>query len=302
MTLTTRLAGTAVGLVASRFVPPLRDDVHPVGRFGATMTGIENRLWQDGRGPGVLYAAIGVGLAASAGRASHSTAATVAICAAGSQLRAVALEIASLLDRGDLVGARQALPALVGRDPSALDEAGVAAAAIESVAENTVDAVFGPAVWAVTGGAVGAAAHRGLNTMDAMVGRRNARYRHFGWAAARADDLANLLPARLFAAAVVAVGPDRAGHVVSTIRRDAGAHPSPNAGVAEAAMAGALGVELGGPLHYGDDLEVRPVLGSGSRPTSGDLRRAVGIARRTEDLLISVLAVGAALRFLRRRR
>ena len=297
-----RLAGTAVGLGASRLVPPLDDDVHPVARFGSTMTEVEQRLWRDDRQAGVLYATVGAGIAVSTGRALRSTAAAAAICAAGAQLRATATEIAGLLERGELDGARLALPALVGRDPSSLDGSGIAAAAIESVAENTVDAVFGPAVWAVVAGAPGAAVHRALNTMDAMVGRRNARYENFGWAAARADDVANLLPARLFAVAVAAATPDRAGAVFDAVRSDAAAHPSPNAGVAESAMAGVLGVELGGPLRYGDVVEDRPTLGSGPRPGADDLRRAIEIARRTEDVLIGSLAVAAVLTFLRGRR
>lgn len=297
-----RLAGTAVGLGASRLVPPLGDDIHPVARFGSTMTEVEQRLWQDDRQAGVLYAAVGAGIAVSTGRAIGSTAATTAICAAGAQLRAAAAVIAGLLEHGDLAGARAALPSLVGRDPSTLDESGIAAAAIESVAENTVDAVFGPAVWAVLAGATGAAVHRALNTMDAMVGRRNERYEHFGWAAARADDVANLVPARLFAVAVATVAWDRAGAVLDAVRRDAASHPSPNAGVAEAAMAGALGVELGGPLRYGDVVEDRPTLGTGARPSAEDLRRAIEIARRTEDLLVATLAAAAVLTFVRSRR
>lgn len=297
-----RLAGTAVGLGVSRLIPPLDDDVHPVARFGSTMTEVEQRLWRDDRRAGILYAAVGAGIAVSTGRAVGSTAAAVAICASGAQLRATATEIADLLERDDLDGARHALPALVGRDPSSLDESGIAAAVIESVAENTVDAVYGPAVWAVLAGAPGAVVHRALNTMDAMVGRRNARYENFGWAAARADDVANFLPARLFAVAVAAATPDRSGAVFDAVRSDASAHPSPNAGVAESAMAGALGVELGGPLRYGDVGEDRPTLGAGHRPGADDVRRAIAVARRTEDLLIGALAVGALLTLLRGRR
>ncbi|MDE0803559.1 MAG: CobD/CbiB family cobalamin biosynthesis protein [Acidimicrobiales bacterium] len=298
----TRFAGAAVGIAASRLVPPLDDDVHPVARFGSTMTQVEQFLWQDDRRAGVLYAAAGAGIAASTGRAVGSTAAVTAICAAGAQLRTTATEIAEMLERSDLDSARRSLPALVGRDPSALDASGIAAAVIESVAENMVDAVFAPATWAVVAGAPGAAAHRALNTMDAMVGRRNDRYENFGWAAARADDIANLVPARLFALAVAATAPRRSREVFDAVRRDASAHPSPNAGVAEAAMAGALGVELGGPLRYGDVAEERPTLGTGPRPDERDLLRAVDVARRTEDLLIGALAVGAALTFVRGRR
>jgi adenosylcobinamide-phosphate synthase len=250
----------------------------------------------------VAYAAIGAGLGALSARGARSTAVVVAVCAAGRQLRDTAGDIERMLAAGDLEQARAALPALVGRDPSRLDAPGVAAAVIESVAENMVDAVFAPAFWAVVAGAPGAGVHRALNTMDAMVGRRDARYERFGWAAARADDLANLVPARLFATAVAAVRPARAAAVVATVRADARRHPSPNAGVAEAAMAAALGRELGGPLRYGDTDEDRPRLGVGPRPTTGDVREAIRIAEHTELALIGALSAGAALGALRRRR
>lgn len=302
MTLLTRAAATATGLFASRFVPPLADEVHPVARFGSTMTSIEEVLWRDERSAGVAYTAVGAGLGVLAARSTRSTAAVVALCASGRQLRDTAGRIERMLTAGDLNGARAALPALVGRDPSRLDEAGIAAAVIESVAENMVDAVFGPAFWAVVAGAPGAAVHRALNTMDAMVGRRTTRYERFGWASARADDLANLVPARLFAAAVAGVRPARATAVVATVRSDAGAHPSPNAGVAEAAMAGAIGRQLGGPLRYGGVEEGRPRLGDGPRPAAGDIREAIRIADHTELALIGALSAGAAYGALRRRR
>lgn len=301
MSVATRLVGTGVGLVASRAIPPLGDDVHPVARFGAAMVELEERMWRDDRRAGLAYAGIGAVLGAAAGRATHSVVAAVAICAAGRQLRDTAAGIASSLDAGDLEGARTALPALVGRDPSALDESGIAAAVIESVAENSVDAVFGPALWGAVAGAAGAGLHRALNTMDAMVGRRDDRYENFGWAAARADDVANLVPARAFALALAAVTTDRDA-VLAAVRSDAAAHPSPNAGVAEAAMAGALGVELGGPLRYGDVVEDRPTLGSGPRPGVGDIHRAIELARRAEDLLVATLVAGGLVAWIRRRR
>lgn len=301
MSVARRLGLAAVGLVASRFVPPLPDEVHPVARFGDTMTRVEDQLWADERSAGVAYALIGAGLGTLAGRASGSTAVAVAVCAAGTQLRDAASGIGDRLAAGDLAAARAGLPALVGRDPSDLDHDGIAAAVIESVAENMVDAVFGPAWWAAVAGAPGVGAHRALNTMDAMVGRRNARYQHFGWAAARTDDLANLIPARLFAAAVAVVRPRHATAVLATVTADAGAHPSPNAGVAEAAMAAAVGRELGGPLRYGDTTEDRPRLGEGLRPTAADVRTAVAIAEQTETLLVAVLAAGGAASWVVRR-
>ena len=152
-------------------------------------------------------------------------------------------------------------------------------------------------LWAVVAGARGAAVHRALNTMDAMVGRRNERYERFGWAAARADDVANFVPARLFAVTLAVVDPARRATIRAIVARDAGSHPSPNAGVAEAAMAGALGRRLGGPLHYGDTFEDRPNLGDGPRPDVADLRRSLRLAAATEVALgIVLLGIAGAVR------
>lgn len=294
-----RPAATAVGLVASRFLPPIPDEAHPVAQFGEAMARVEDLIYVDDRQTGMLYAGIGAFLGASGAGATQSTAATVTMCAAGHQLRMIALEIAEHLDEEDLDAAREVLPALVGRDTTNLDHSGIAAATIESVAENMVDATFAPALWGATAGALGAGVHRALNTMDAMVGRKDERYGNFGWAAAKADDAAAWLPARLFVAAMMTVVPRRATDIWRAVRDDAPAHPSPNAGVAEAAMAAALGVELGGPLRYGPITENRPYLGAGFRPGVSDLRHAVAIAERTENLLIAVLAGTAAFRWLR---
>jgi adenosylcobinamide-phosphate synthase len=149
-----------------------------------------------------------------------------------------------------------------------------------------------PALWGAAFGAPGAAGYRAVNTMDAMVGHRSPRYERFGWASARADDVAAYLPARLTAVLVCLAVPARAAATVATVRRDAAAHPSPNAGVAEAAFAGALGIQLGGTLRYGDRTERRPLLGAGPRPGAGDIGRAVGLAGRVE--LVLVAALGAA--------
>jgi len=298
------LRGAAVGLALSEVAPALPDEVHPVARFGAAMGLVEDALWRDDRQAGVAYAAAGVALGAVGGRALGSTPAAVSVAAAGGQLRRTALGIRALLDADDLHGARRALPALVGRDPSELDASGIAAAVIESVAENSVDAVFAPALWGALGGPAGAGAHRALNTMDAMVGHRGERYERFGWAAARADDLANLVPARCFAAAVWALAPpERRSEVARAVRHDAPAHPSPNAGVAEAAVAGALGVELGGPLRYGERGEARPTLGRGPRPRAADIERACDLAARAQWLLAGALgAAGLVTPVVRRRR
>ena len=173
--------------------------------------------------------------------ALRSAALSTGLAVAGRCLGESALTVGRALDRGDLGAARAALPALVGRDPAGLDEDEMARAVVESVAENTVNAVVAPAFWAAICGAPGALGYRAVNTMDAMVGHRSARYRAYGWASARLDDAANYLPARLTAALVAAVRPGSAAEIWRAVRNQAPAHPSPNAGVAEAAFAAALG-------------------------------------------------------------
>jgi adenosylcobinamide-phosphate synthase len=179
------------------------------------------------------------------------------------------------------MGARRLAPTLVGRDPSGLDGSELCRAALESVAENTADAVVGPLLWGVLAGPAGVAAYRAANTLDAMVGHHSPRYERFGWAAARLDDLLTWPAARLSAglACVLAplVGGD-GGRAWGTLVRDGGAHPSPNAGRLEAAFAGALGVRLGGSNRYGDRVEQRPTLGSGPRPGPDDVDRAVQLS------------------------
>ena len=175
-----------------------------------------------------------------------------------------------------------------------LDEAGIARATLESIAENTSDATVAPLFWGALAGPVGLLGYRAVNTLDAMVGYRNDRYRNFGWAAARLDDVANLAPARLTGVLTVAAAPLVGGSsraAVDAWRRDAHAHPSPNAGVAEASMAGALGVTLGGPTQYRHGVEQRPKLGQGPAPTVVDLRRAVRVSRAVQAGAVAVSAV-----------
>ena len=283
-----RCGAAAIGLLADRIAgePPAR--VHPVAGFGKLMARLERQIWADRRSVGVAYAAAGVTIGAIAGTLLRSTVSAVALTAAGRELRSVAMRIADLLAADELEMARAELSALVGRDPSQLDESGIAAAVIESVAENSVDAVVAPVFWAVVAGAPGAVAYRAANTMDAMVGRLDERYRQFGWAAARLDDVANYVPARLFAALVAALRPSRARTIWQVVRRDAPAHPSPNAGVAEAAVAAAIERELGGPLRYGTRHEERPRLGEGPRPSATDIAAAVRLASQAE-LLVTAL-------------
>ncbi len=227
---------------------------------------------------------------ALAGAAARSTAATTYVAVAGRLLHRTALDVAAALDEGDLDRARAILPALAGRDPSALDEPELSRAVVESVAENTVDAVVAPALWAAVLGGAGALGYRAVNTLDAMVGHRSDRYRRYGWASARLDDVANWLPARATAALVAAVRPGRAPSVWRAVRHDAPAHPSPNAGVAEAAFAAALGLRLGGVNRYGDQIEQRAPLGRGRPAHHDDIHRAVRLSRDVSLALAGGLA------------
>uniref|UniRef100_UPI003899A998 CobD/CbiB family cobalamin biosynthesis protein n=1 Tax=Mycobacterium sp. HUMS_1102779 TaxID=3383487 RepID=UPI003899A998 len=203
-------------------------------------------------------------------------------------------DMSRLLERGDIDAARRLLPSLCGRDPAALDRAGLTRAALESVAENTSDAAVAPLLWAAAGGMPAVLVYRGINTLDSMIGYRSPRYARFGWAAARLDDAANYGAARATAALVVACAPLVGGSPAGAVRawrRDAAAHPSPNAGVVEAAFAGALGVRLGGPTRYRHELELRPTLGDGRTPGVADLRRAVALSAVVQAVA-ALLAAG----------
>jgi adenosylcobinamide-phosphate synthase len=206
--------------------------------------------------------------------------------------------MARTLDAGDLDGARARLPHLCGRDPDTLDLAGVARASVESIAENTSDAVVAPLIWGAVAGAPGLLAYRAANTLDAMVGYRSPRYRQFGWAAARLDDVANLLPSRAAAGLTTLCAPLVGGSARGawqTWRRDAAAHPSPNAGQIEAAFAGALEVRLGGRTVYPHGTEQRPVLGHGRTPDAGDLTRGVELSRVIGLVAAALCAILAVL-------
>jgi adenosylcobinamide-phosphate synthase len=169
------------------------------------------------------------------------------------------------LAANDLPEARRCVAAIVGRDTAQLDTAGVVRAAVESVAESTVDGVTAPLFFAALGGPVAAMVYRAVNTLDSMFGHQDERYARFGWAAARIDDVANYLPARLTAPLMCLAAfllRQRPVQAVRILRRDGRNHASPNSGLTEAAMAGALGVQLGG-LNYYDSLPLE-------KPTIGD--------------------------------
>jgi adenosylcobinamide-phosphate synthase len=291
-----RALGAAAGLALDQLAgePPLPARLHPVAVFGSGVAALERRLYDDRLGPGAALAAAGVGAAALAGAALRSPAAATYLAASGRGLHEAALAVAGALDDGDLAGARALLTSLVGRDPSHLDEAAIARAVVESVAENTTDAVVAPALWTVAAGPVGAFVHRAGDTLDSMVGYRDERYRRFGTASARLDDALAWVPARATAALVALARPRRAAAVAHTVRRDARCHPSPNAGVAEAAFAAALDLRLGGGENrYGGHTEARPPLGEGSRPGRADVRAAVALSRDVTWVLAGLLAGGA---------
>ena len=296
-----RAGAVAAGLALDALFgePPPR--LHPVGKFGRGMSKLEQWLWADNRSRGVGYTVAGVGAATTAAGVAEdlvgpttALAATTAICAAGRSLFETAMTVGELLEQGDLAGARREVRALVGRDSEDLDEKEVARAVIESVAENLTDAVVGTVFWGLIGGARGAAAHRAANMMDAMVGHRTDRHNRFGWASARLDDLVNWPPARLTAFLVALVSPNQRRNIWTTIRRDAKGHPSPNAGMAEAAFAAALGIRLGGTNRYGDRLEVRNYLGDGRSPEPSDIVAAVALGRRVV-LVLGAILIGLSL-------
>jgi len=297
-----RPLAVALGLGLDALVGEPPRPLHPVAAFGAAMAGHERFWYADGRAAGVWHAAVGLALgaavgaaldASSFGPADAGTAVAVYVTVAGRALRETAASVGDALAAGDLDVARRRLPSLVGRDPTGLGEEEIARAVVESLAENTVDAIVAPAFWGLVAGGAGATGYRAVNTMDAMVGHRSARYRNYGWASARLDDAANWVPARLTAALVAAVRPARAAEVWRVVARDAPAHPSPNAGVAEAAWAAALGLRLGGTNRYDTRTEVRPPLGSGAAPVAADIGRASALSRDVTLALSAVLALAA---------
>ena len=208
--------------------------------------------------------------------------------------------VATALEREGLAAGRKAVAHIVGRDTRALDEAAVARAAIESLAENFSDGVVAPALWLATGGLAGGVIYKAINTADSMIGHRTRRHEAFGWAAARLDDLVNLPASRLSAllliAAAATTGRTAAVEAWRAVLRDASRHRSPNAGYPEAAMAGALDLALAGPRTY-DGIEIADaIMGRGHRAaTAVDIRNALALFRRADAMLIGIGAVLAVL-------
>jgi adenosylcobinamide-phosphate synthase len=310
----TRIVGVLVGCLTDL---ALRDPKrgHPVAVFGRAAATLEQVTYRDTKIAGALHVSLAVGTvgllgagvqrAATRGNPLWSIAATAAatwVTLGGTSLARTGLEMAQLLDRDDVEAARRLLPSLCGRDPARLDGSGLARAALESVAENTSDAQVAPLLWATAGGAPAVLVYRAINTLDAMIGHRSPRYIRFGWAAARLDDLANYVAARVTAGLVVICAPFVGGSASGAARawhRDAARHPSPNAGVVEAAFAGALGVRLGGPTQYQHELQIRPTLGDGRPPTVADLRQAVALSRVVQLAAASLAGVLSSVRWWR---
>jgi adenosylcobinamide-phosphate synthase len=282
---------------------------HPVAGFGQAAGALERRLHAPNRRAGAAFTTIAVGVPVAAGlaaavltrrqpvvRAGLVAAATWTVLG-GRTLRRESVVMAGHLERGDLPAARGRLNHLCGRDPSALDEPELARATVESVAENTSDAVVAPLLWGGLLGLPGLLGYRAANTLDAMVGHRSPRYARFGTPAARLDDLLNLLPSRVTGLLTIAAAPLVRGaraEAMRVWRRDRNDHPSPNAGQCESAMAGALGVRLGGRNVYFGRTETRPLLGDGPRPSAVHLRRAARLSGAA-GLGAAVLAAGVAL-------
>ena len=233
------------------------------------------------------FGLIGVGVLASALIAQRS-------------LHEHVVRVADALDKTGVTGGREAVSHIVGRDVAVLDVAGIARAAIESLAENFSDGVVAPVFWMLIAGLPGAAVYKAVNTADSMIGHRTPRYQAFGWAAARLDDLLNLPASRLSAFLIIAAATvtprASASGAWRAVRRDAGRHRSPNAGYPEAAMAGALGLALAGPRSYGGVRVDDALMGDGRRAAdAGDIRAALGLYRRADGLLIALVGVLAAV-------
>ncbi|MFG1792062.1 cobalamin biosynthesis protein [Nocardia sp. NPDC049149] len=300
---TSTAVGVLLGFALDRaFGDPRR--WHPVAGFGSAAGALESVTYADRRAAGVAHevllvgAVVGLGLGVRRGGWPVTALATWTVLG-GHSLARVGRDMADQLEAGDLAAARALLPSLCGRDPEALDADGLARAAVESIAENTSDATVAPLVWGGIAGVPGLLGYRAINTLDAMIGYRNARYRNFGWAAARVDDVANLLPARLAGLLTVALAPLIGGRPAAAFRawrHDAAKHPSPNAGVVEASMAGALGVTLGGVTEYRHGTELRPTLGTGPAPAIGDLQRAVRMSEAVQLASVAVVALWSLAR------
>ena len=310
------LAGLAIDALLGDMPAVFATLPHPVALAGRAIVFFDRKLNRPERSEqrrrvrGIITVVALVGATAGIGGLLHVLcrgtlvgtvveALAVGVLIAARSLHQHVAAVSAALRHGGLPAGRQAVSRIVGRQVQRLDASGVARAAIESLAENFSDGVVAPAFWYLLLGLPGLFAYKMANTLDSMIGHRSPRYLAFGWAAARFDDLVNLVPARLsgllFAAAAAFAGDTAPGSAVRIMLRDAKKHHSPNAGWPEAAMAGALGLALAGPRHYAEGVVNDPWLGDGTaQARPADIARALQLYRLACLLLVG-LVVGAWL-------
>jgi adenosylcobinamide-phosphate synthase len=317
MSVALALLATVIELCAGYPQPLLRAIGHPVtwiGRLIAALDHLLNRDTADAywrRGAGIVAILLLIGIVGTvAFVVQHellllpfgliAVAVIASTLIAQRSLHRHVADVATALEQGGVIAGRSAVAKIVGRDPQTLDAAGVARAAIESLAENFSDAVVAPVFWMAIAGLPGAALYKAINTADSMIGHRTPRHEAFGWAAARLDDLVNLpasrLSALLFVAAAALNKNAAPAAAWRAVVRDAARHRSPNAGYPEAAMAGALGLSLAGPRVYGGVKIDDATMGDGRRDaTAGDIRRALTLYRYADAILIALVAAIAGI-------
>jgi len=291
----------------------LRAIGHPVTWMGGLIGALDRRLNNEGerRAAGVIAVLILIFVVGSIAFVLEgellllpfgilATALLASTLIAQRSLHQHVAQVAGALEKDGVIAGRAAVSHIVGRDTAALDEAGVARAAIESLAENFADGIVAPVLWMAIAGLPGAALYKAINTADSMIGHRTQQYEAFGWAAARLDDLVNLPASRLAALLLIAAAAlSKDASAVKAWRavwQDAPRHRSPNAGYPEAAMAGALGLSLAGPRVYGGVLIDDAVMGHGRRDANAaDIRRALTLYRYADAFLIALVGVLAAI-------
>jgi len=291
--------------------PLLRAIGHPVTWIGALIATLDRRLNRGSagarRGFGIVAVLILIGIVGSIAFLLENmllrlpfgflvTALLASTMIAQRSLHQHVANVAAALETNDIGAGRAAVSHIVGRDTAGLDEAGIARAAIESLAENFSDAVVAPVVWLALAGLSGAAIYKAINTADSMIGHRTERYAAFGWAAARLDDLVNLPASRLAALLLMAAAALRSDTSATEAWRivwfDASRHRSPNAGYPEAAVAGALGLSLAGARDYGGVRVDDATMGNGRRnANAADIRRALALYRTADAVLIALLVL-----------
>ena len=274
---------------------------HPVAVFGHAAASVERFTYRDSHIAGALHVGLLVGAVGLLGAGLQGSVAATALATwmalGGTTLARTGVSMAELLERDDIEAARRLLPSLCGRDPARLDSAGLARAALESVAENTSDAEVAPLLWAAVGGVPAVLAYRGINTLDAMIGHRSPRYCRFGWAAARLDDAANFVdrPHDGGAGGAVRTGGGRiavgGGAGLAPRRR---APSQPQRGRRRGGLRRSARRATRRPTHYHHELQIRPTLGDGTEPTVADLRRAVQLSRAVQAVCAAVVFVTGA--------